>query len=136
MNHTIVGISTHGQATPTPAVPAYLRDTYTWAYLTPTSLATFDHPLVVDMILWGQYDHLESLMLNEMTPGQRVLQAACVYGKFSTHLAKFLGPDGRLDVVDVAPIQAENSRRNWRPWPTHACASPMPPTRAAASTIR
>jgi len=54
-------------------------------------------------------------VLDEMAPGQRVLQAACVYGEFSTHLAKFLGPDGRLDVVDVAPIQAENSRRKLAP---------------------
>jgi len=115
MTHTVVGISTDDRATPTPAVPAFLRDTYTWAYLTPTSLAVFDHPLIVDLILWGQHDHLESLVLDEMAPGQRVLQAACVYGEFSTHLAKFLGPDGRLDVVDVAPIQAENSRRKLAP---------------------
>jgi hypothetical protein len=53
MTHTVVGISTDDRATPTPAVPAFLRDTYTWAYLTPTSLAVFDHPLIIDLILWG-----------------------------------------------------------------------------------
>lgn len=115
MSHSLVDISTHDRVASTPAVPAYLRDTDTRACLTPTSLAVFDHPLVVDMILWGQHDHLERLVLDEMRPGQRVLQAACVYGEFSTYLAKFLGPDGRLDIVDIAPIQAENSRRKLTP---------------------
>ena len=111
MNDTAVGPATRSLTPPAVVVPAYLADTYTWAYLTPLSLAVFDHPAVVSAIVWCRHDRLERAVLEELAPGQRVLQGACVYGNFSAHLARFLGPAGRLDVVDVAPIQVDNSRR-------------------------
>ena len=111
MNDTAVGPATRSLTPPAVVVPAYLADTYTWAYLTPLSLAVFDHPAVVSAIVWCRHDRLERAVLEELAPGQRVLQAACVYGNFSAHLARFLGPAGRLDMVDVAPIQVDNSRR-------------------------
>jgi len=39
------------------------------------------------------------------------LQPACVYGEFSPALARHLGSRGRLDVIDVAPIQVAACRR-------------------------
>jgi ubiquinone/menaquinone biosynthesis C-methylase UbiE len=53
----------------------------------------------------------------EFTPGQKVLQSACVYGDFSPLLARRVGPDGELIVIDVAPIQTENCRRKLLPYP-------------------
>lgn len=38
----------------------------------------------------------------------RVLQVACVYGDFTEHLVRRLGPQGSVDVIDVAPIQIKN----------------------------
>jgi ubiquinone/menaquinone biosynthesis C-methylase UbiE len=93
-----------------PGVPAYLRDTYTWAYLTPASLAVFDRQWVVNAILLGNYGGLERAVLEELRPGTRVLQPACVYGRFSESLAQAVGRDGSLVVADIAPIQADNSR--------------------------
>lgn len=93
------------------AIPAYLKETYAWAYLRPWSLRIFDNAAVVSLILWGQYRRLERSLLEEVRPGQSVLQAACVYGPFSEDLAARVGPSGRLDVVDVAPIQVENCAR-------------------------
>lgn len=94
-----------------PAVPDYLQDTYSWAYLNPSALGLLDRPLVVSTILWGNYRRLQRVTFEELRPGQRVLQPACVYGDFSPNLAAFLGPRGRLDVTDVAPLQIENCRR-------------------------
>ncbi len=94
-----------------PAVPDYLQDTYSWAYLNPSALGLLDRPLVVSTILWGNYQSLQRATFEELRPGQRVLQPACVYGDFSPNLAAFLGPRGRLDVIDVAPLQIENCRR-------------------------
>ena len=111
MNDILVSHAAQVESRAAPALPAYLRETYTWAYLRPASLAVFDHPAVVDLILWGQHDRLARTVLDELEPGQRVLQSACVYGEFSSHLAHFLGAEGRLDIIDVAPIQVENSRR-------------------------
>ena len=93
------------------AIPDYLRDVYHWAYLSRVGRAIFDHPLVVHAILWGNMHRLTRAMTDEITPGQAVLQPACVYGNFSLVLAESIGVKGRLVVSDVAPIQVANARR-------------------------
>ena len=98
----------------TPRLPAYLEDNYWWAYLRPASLLAFDHSLVVSAILWGNYTRLKRAAIAEIRPGQKVLQAACVYGDLSPDLARAVGHDGRLDVIDIAPLQVDNCRRKLR----------------------
>jgi SAM-dependent methyltransferase len=102
-------------------IPSYLEDYYRWAYLRPASLAAFDHDPIVSAILWGQYGRLKRAALAEIRPGQRVLQAACVYGGLSPLLAGLVGEDGGLDVVDVVPLQVANCRRKLVDFP-HAVA--------------
>lgn len=94
-------------------VPAYLEQTYWWAYLHPTGVRFFERQWLVNAILWGNYAELRDAALREVgTPitGQ-VLQVACVYGDFTQQMAGRLAPQGRLDVVDVAPVQLKNLRR-------------------------
>ncbi|CAI08200.1 conserved hypothetical protein, potential methyltransferase [Aromatoleum aromaticum EbN1] len=93
------------------AIPAYLRHAYSWAYLDPRTLRWLDRPAVVSAILWGNANRLMRDAVAEFVPGQRVLQAACVYGGFSALLAQRLGAHGALDVVDVAALQVANARR-------------------------
>lgn len=96
--------------TATQDVPAYLRETYWWAYLHPRAVKIFEHQWIVNLILWGNFARLRDLALDELgtrIPG-RTLQVACVYGNFTPKLAQRLEPEARLDVVDVAPIQIEN----------------------------
>ena len=100
-----------------PEVPEYLEKYYWWAYLRPAALRVFDHTPVVSAILWGQYGRLKQAVLNEVNVGQRVLQAACVYGDFSSQLATLVGPTGYLDVVDIVPLQVENCRHKLREFP-------------------
>ncbi len=97
-----------------PAMPDYMRDIYAWAYLRPLSVSLLDRQAVVSVILWGNDRRLERTVLAELRSGQRVLQPACVYGDFSSVLAAFLGPRGRLEVSDVSPLQVENCRRKLR----------------------
>ncbi len=99
------------------SVPAYLKETYYWAYLNPLAVAIFDHPWVVSTILFGNRRRLQRALLGELQPGSRVLQASCAYGGLSEKLAAFLGPRGRLDVIDVAEIQVENCERKLKPFP-------------------
>lgn len=94
-----------------PPVPAYLKETYTWAYLDPRMVRLLDHNWVVSLILWGWRVRLEATAFAEIQPGQKVLQPACVYGDFSNALARHVGPQGSLVVTDVAPVQVENCRR-------------------------
>lgn len=93
------------------AIPDYLQDVYHWAYLSPVGRAIFDNPLVVHSILWGNMRRLTQTVVDEIEPGQSVLQPACVYGGFSNHLADAVGPKGHLLVTDVAPIQVAGARR-------------------------
>ena len=118
------------EAAPRPAapeVPAYLREAYYWAYLNPRNVKLFDRELVIKLSLWGQNQRLRQVAFAELEPGQRVLQASCLYGNFSSALARFLGPRGELEVIDVAPIQVASCRRKLRnfPWVTvrHADAA-------------
>lgn len=92
-------------------LPAYLEDNYWWAYLRPASLKLLDHTPVVSAILWGRYARLKHAALAEIEPDHRILQAACVYGDFSSDIARSLGPAGRLEVIDIAPLQVTNCRR-------------------------
>jgi len=93
------------------AIPDYLRRTYGWAYLDPRTLRLLDHELVVDAILWGNYRRLVRAACAEFRPGEQVLQAASVYGSQPAKLADRLGPTGRLEVIDVSPLQVEHLRR-------------------------
>lgn len=94
-----------------PVIPDYLRDTYYWCYLDPSNVKLLDRELVVKTILWQQHKRLTRAATVEIEPGQHVLQTACVYGNFSVALAEHIGPDGRLEVFDVAEVQVRNCRR-------------------------
>ena len=98
-------------------LPEYLEKTYWWAYLRRPSIWIFDHNLTVSAILWGQYRKLVRAALDEVKPGEHVLQMACVYGDLSRCIARKVGPDGRLDIIDVASIQVENARGHLAPFP-------------------
>ena len=96
---------------PDATIPDYLEHTYRWAYLNPRNVAWLDRPAVVSTILWGNARRLMRAAVAEFSPGQRVMQAACVYGDFTARLAHRLGAEGELEVLDAAPIQVDNLRR-------------------------
>jgi len=94
-----------------PPIPNYMIETYSWAYINPVCVALLDRTLVVSLILWGNHRKLMNVSLMEFGIGWKVLQAAHVYGNFTHELALAVGPNGHLDVIDVAPIQVEHCRR-------------------------
>lgn len=103
--------SLSGSLVRAPAViPEYLHNTYWWAYLHPRAVHIFERQWLVNLILWGNFARLRDAALQEMGDviNGRVLQVACVYGDFTEHLVRRLGPQGSLDVIDVAPIQIQN----------------------------
>ena len=104
--------TTHLQAASQAQVPlpVYLQQTYWWAYLHPASVRIFERQWLVNLILWGNFAELRDQALAELEPFRngRILQVACVYGDFTERLMQRLGPNGQLDVVDVAPVQLEN----------------------------
>ncbi len=105
-------------------VPEYLQTTYWWAYLHPRAVHIFERQWLVNLILWGNFARLRDAALQEMGDviNGKVLQVACVYGDFTEHLVRRLGPAGTLDVVDVAPIQIKNLQAKLSK-PEHVTAS-------------
>jgi SAM-dependent methyltransferase len=98
-------------------LPDYLVRTYWWAYLTPTSLRLLDNSLVLTAILWGNLPRLVRAACDEFQPGDCVLQAASAYGNLSPELAAQVGSHGRLDVIDIAPLQVAHVQRKLRGFP-------------------
>lgn len=103
---------------PAAAVPAYLNDTYWWAYVHPNAVKLFERQWLVNLILWGNFARLRDAALDSLgeKPEGRTLQVACVYGDFTTQLSRRIAAaKGRLDVVDVLPIQLQNLSRKLGP---------------------
>ncbi|VAW17504.1 hypothetical protein MNBD_ALPHA12-1821 [hydrothermal vent metagenome] len=94
-----------------PDIPYYLKETYYWAYVSPRNVGWLDREIVVSTILWGQHLRLQRAAFAEIKPGQKVLQPASVYGNFVPNLARHIGRDGKLDVIDINPIQVSGCRR-------------------------
>ena len=100
-----------------PEIPAYLQDTYYWAYISPRNVPLLDREIVVRTILWQQHNKLQRLAFSEIEPGQKVMQPASVYGSFGPNLARHVGPDGHVDIIDVAKIQVNSATRKLEPYP-------------------
>jgi len=96
------------------SIPDYLIAHYWWAYLHPLAVKVFERDWLINLILWGNYAHLRDAALAELgeqLPGA-TLQVACVYGDLTCRLSERADASGgRLDVVDVLPIQLDNLRR-------------------------
>jgi len=101
----------------TPPIPAYLDEVYHWAYLDPQKVQLLDRDLVVGAILWGNDKRLRRALMDEVRPGDSVLQVSHVYGSAIPDLARFVGPRGQLDAIDVAPIQVARCREKLAPYP-------------------
>jgi hypothetical protein len=71
-------------------IPEYLSNTstYLWCYLSPTGQRLLDNHFVASVILWGQMNKLIKSCTDELKEGQKVLQPASVYGKFSIRVAE------------------------------------------------
>ena len=95
-------------------IPDYLRRHYWWAYIHPRGVKFFDRLWVVNFILLGNYSRLRDRALAEFgkAASGNILQLACVYGDLTTRLEKRVAAgSGKLDVVDVVPIQLSNLKK-------------------------
>jgi ubiquinone/menaquinone biosynthesis C-methylase UbiE len=94
-------------------VPEYLEKTYWWAYTHPNAVRVFERQWLVNLILWGNFSRLRDLALDELNSVKngQLLQVACVYGNFTEQLLHRLGPQGHLNVIDVAPVQISNMHK-------------------------
>ncbi len=92
-------------------IPWYLARHYWWAYLWRAGVRFWDHPRVINAVLFGQYRRLMDTTLRRVgaAPAGRTLQLTCVYGTFALHLARAAGPEFYL--MDVAGVQLEAARR-------------------------
>ena len=95
------------------AIPAYLQETYWWAYIHPKAVSLFERQWLVNLILWGNFSRLRDAALDEL--GAERFPAAPCRSRASTGTSPLTSsgasqPDGQLDVVDILPIQLANLR--------------------------
>ncbi|HTW36050.1 MAG TPA: rhodoquinone biosynthesis methyltransferase RquA [Rhizomicrobium sp.] len=98
----------------TVAIPPYLSNRYWWAYMKPWAVWIFDRQWVVNVLLYGHYAKLRDAAFAEFasTLSGRTLQISCCYGDFTPRLtAQIEKARGRIDVVDILPVQLENVQR-------------------------
>lgn len=96
------------------AIPPYLAKHYWWAYVQPWAVRIFDHQWVVSILLYGHYAKLRDVAFAEFARNMsgRTLQISCCYGDLTPRLAaRIAEAQGRIDIVDVVPVQLENTRR-------------------------
>lgn len=95
------------------ATPEYLKQTYSWAYVTPEAVRRFERQWLVNLILWGNFARLRDMALDAFGDdlSGHSLQIACVYGDLSARWGARHGAAGTLEVVDVLPVQIDNLKR-------------------------
>jgi len=96
------------------AIPAYIEASYRWAYMDRRNARLLDREAVVAAILFGNNRRLRQSILRDIEHGQSVLQVAHVYGRLIPEIARRVGPNGSLDVVDIVPLQAALCRYKLR----------------------
>lgn len=91
-------------------VPEYLARYYWWAYLWKRSIWFFDHQLIINAILFGQYSKLlkKTLAHVETRHGAKLLQLTCVYGKLTPSLLN--RTENEVHLCDVVVDQLELAR--------------------------
>lgn len=89
-------------------IPVYLARYYWWAYLWPYSVWFFDHQLIINAILFGQYRKLmrANMAILCKAPNEGVLQLTCVYGELAPKLIEAITP-APLHIADVAMVQLD-----------------------------
>ena len=94
-------------------VPYYLNAHYWWAYIHPAAVQLFERQWLINLILWGNYARLRDAVMAEMgdSLAGRTLRVACAYGDLTTRLSARVADGGRMDIVDVLPIQLSNLRK-------------------------
>ncbi len=97
-------------------MPMYLVRYYWWAYLWPKAVWFFDHQVIINAILFGQYKKLmkHTLVRLKKAPLERVLQLTCVYGSLTPNLMRELKPHP-LHMTDVALVQLKLAQSKMLP---------------------
>ena len=95
------------------AIPEYLRRVYWWTYIHPFAVWFFDRLWLVNLIVLNNYHRLREAALAEFGAAPaKVLQISCAYGNVTPKLAERVSAAaGKLDVIDVLPIQLKNLKR-------------------------
>ena len=92
-------------------IPLYLARYYWWAYLWRPAVWFFDHQIIINAILFGQYKKLmDATMcrLKDTAPDENILQLTCVYGSLTPNILDKISPHS-LHITDVAGVQLDKA---------------------------
>jgi ubiquinone/menaquinone biosynthesis C-methylase UbiE len=91
-------------------MPDYLVRYYWWAYLWRFGIWFFDHQVVINLILFGQYEKLLKNTLSHIDdkPFAKILQLTCVYGKLTKSI--LTRTNNEVHICDVSSSQLQLAR--------------------------
>jgi len=112
------------------SVPFYLARHYWWAYLWRPAIWFFDHQVIINAILFGQYKRLMNTTLEKIKQVnlECTLQLTCVYGQFTPKLAQQMAPTP-LHITDVCIHQLHVAQRKTQ------AINPLQPTLMNAESL-
>jgi len=94
------------------SMPEYLAKNYWWAYLSPAGIRFFDHPFMVNRILWGQYHKIaaDTVKLLSTESDYSLAEISCAYGEIIPKIGE--GSNAKeIHLFDIAPIQLDQARK-------------------------
>lgn len=93
-------------------MPEYLAKNYWWAYLSPIGVNFFDHPFMVNRILWGQYHKIAQDTVNLLAKEEdySLAQISCAYGEIIPKVGAE-AQTSHVHLFDIAPIQLQQARK-------------------------
>lgn len=88
------------------ALPMYLVRYYWWAYLWRPAVWFFDHQVIINAILFGQYKKLMAETMRQLKniSNGEILQLTCVYGSLTPNILTKVFPRC-LHIADVSLVQ-------------------------------
>jgi len=94
-----------------PKMPEYLAKNYWWAYLSPFGVKFFDHPFMVNRILWGQYHKIanDTVKLLATESDYSIAEISCAYGEIIPKVGAESNAKN-IYLFDVAPIQLKQAK--------------------------
>ncbi len=93
-------------------MPEYLAKNYWWAYLSPIGVSFFDHPFMVNRILWGQYHKIarDTVKLLAAKSDYSLAQISCAYGEIIPKVGAEANAKN-VYLFDIAPIQLKQANK-------------------------
>ena len=91
-------------------IPPYIKNIYSWLYLSPTFYSILDNSILLNLLTLGYHHILTEEVKKEITPHTHILQIGTTLGCQIDKVYSSVGMLGSYTIIDVIPKLLEISR--------------------------